>query len=245
MQNIKLTLEYDGTNYSGWQIQKNTDYTIQQKLQEALAKINKKPVKVQGASRTDAGVHAVGQIANCILDVAIPVERVPAALNRLLPDDIVCKKAEKVGLSFHARYDSGSKKYRYRIYNQKLPSVFVRNYVYHYIYDIDLSLLQQACEYFIGTYDFTSFQASGCASKNPVKTIELIEIYQKKSEIWLEIKGNGFLYNMVRIIVGTLIELSMGKIKLNEIKEIILAKDRKRAGFTAPAQGLTLLEVYY
>ena len=245
MQNIKLTLEYDGTNYSGWQIQKNTVYTIQEKLQEALAKINKKPVKVQGASRTDAGVHATGQVANCILDVAIPIERVPVALNRLLPDDIVCKKAEKVGMDFHSRYDSSAKKYRYRIFNKKLPSVFVRNYVYHYIYDINLSLMKQACEYFIGTHDFTSFQASGCAAKNTIKTIESMDIYQRKPEIWLEIKGDGFLYNMVRIIVGTLIELSMGKIQLSDIKNIITARDRSQAGFTAPSQGLTLLEVYY
>ncbi len=245
MQNIKLTLEYDGTNYSGWQIQKNTEFTVQGKLQKAFKKINKKPVKVQGASRTDAGVHAMGQVANCILDVVIPIERVPAAVNRLLPNDIICKKAEEVRLDFHARYDSCAKKYRYRIYNQKLPSVFVRNYVYYYMHDIDISLLERACKYFIGTHDFTSFQASGCAAKNTVKTIESIEVIEKDREIWLEIKGDGFLYNMVRIIMGTLIELSMGKIEIADIKKIISSKNRSKAGFTAPAQGLSLLEVYY
>ena len=245
MQNIKLTLEYDGTNYSGWQIQKNTEYTIQGKLQKAFEKINKKPVKVQGASRTDAGVHAMGQVANCILDVDIPIERVPAALNRLLSNDIICKKAETVKMDFHARYDSRGKKYRYRIYNQKLPSVFVRNYSYYYRQEIDLAILKKASQYFVGTQDFASFQASGCAAKNTVKTLESIEVIQKDREIWVEIQGDGFLYNMVRIIIGTLIELSMGKIQITDIKKIISAKDRSKAGFTAPAQGLSLLEVYY
>jgi len=245
MQNIKLIIEYDGTNYSGWQIQNNTEYTVQEKLQKAFTKINKKPVKVQGASRTDAGVHAMGQVANCILDVVIPIERVPAAVNRLLPNDIICKKAERVKMDFHARYDSRGKKYRYRIYNQKLPSVFVRNYSYYYRHKIDLAILKKACQYFVGTHDFTSFQASGCAAKNTVKTIESIEVIKKNSEIWLEIKGDGFLYNMVRIIMGTLIELSMGKIKITDINKIISANNRSNAGFTAPAQGLSLLEVYY
>ncbi|MFP4661199.1 MAG: tRNA pseudouridine(38-40) synthase TruA [Halanaerobiales bacterium] len=245
MQNIKLTLEYDGTNYSGWQIQKNTPHTIQQRLQEALSRINKKPVKVQGASRTDAGVHAIGQTANCILEVDIPAERIPAALNRLLPSDIICRQAEYVSMNFHARYDNQGKKYRYRILNQKLPSVFLRNYVYHYIYDIDLDLLKEASQFFVGTHDYTSFQASGCAAKNPVKTIQDIKIINKNPEIWFEIKGDGFLYNMVRIIIGTLIELSMGKISLSDIEKILQARDRDMAGFTAPAEGLILLEVYY
>ncbi len=245
MQNIKLTIEYDGTNYSGWQIQKNTEFTVQEKLQKAFKKINKKPVKVQGASRTDAGVHAMGQAANCILDVVIPIERIPAAVNRLLPKDIICKKAERVKMDFHARYDSIGKKYRYRIYNQKLPSVFVRNYSYYYRQDIDLALLKKACQYFVGTQDFASFQASGCAAKNTVKTLKSMEVIQKDREIWFEIQGDGFLYNMVRIIIGTLIELSMGKIQITDIKKIISAKDRSKAGFTAPAQGLSLLEVYY
>ncbi|MEJ6949550.1 tRNA pseudouridine(38-40) synthase TruA [Natronospora cellulosivora (SeqCode)] len=245
MQNIKITLEYDGSKYSGWQIQKNTSMTIQEKVEIALKKVNKKDLKLMGASRTDAGVHALGQVANCLFDVAIPPERVPVALNRYLPADIICKKAEKVSIDFHARYDSKGKKYLYRIYNNRIPSVFIRNYAYHYIHELDISLMQKASKAFLGEHDFSSFQSAGCAAKNPVKTIETFDIYTKGKEFFFEIKGSGFLYNMIRIMVGTLIEVSEGKIKLEDMGKIIEGKDRNLAGFTAPAKGLTLLEVYY
>lgn len=245
MQNVKMTLEYDGSNYSGWQIQKNTSMTIQQKLQNALKKINKKEIKVIGASRTDAGVHAKGQVANTTFTVAIPVQRVPAAVNRFLPPDIVCKKAEKVSLDFHARYDSIGKKYRYRVYNNRITSVFIRDYSYHYIHDLNIPLMRKASKNFLGQHDFSSFQSAGCGAKNTIKTIEEFEIYKSGEEIYFEIKGSGFLYNMIRIMVGTLIQVSEGKIRLEDINEIIKAKDRNLAGFTAPAKGLTLLEVYY
>ena len=245
MQNMKMIIEYDGSNYSGWQVQKNTPMTIQGKLETALKKINKKEIRVHGAGRTDAGVHALGQVANCTLLVDIPSQRFPAAINRLLPGDIVCQKAEKVDIDFHSRYDSKGKKYRYRIYNNKLPSVFIRNYAYHYIHKLNLILIKEALEQFVGTHDFSSFQSAACTNQNTIKTIESIEISQKDEEIWIDIKGNGFLYNMIRIIVGTLIELSEGKIQLEELKDIFDAKDRHQAGFTAPANGLTLLEVYY
>ncbi|MFW5972047.1 MAG: tRNA pseudouridine(38-40) synthase TruA [Bacillota bacterium] len=245
MRNIKLTIEYDGTRYSGWQIQKNTLLTIQQKLQDALTVINKRPVKVQGASRTDAGVHAEGQVANIYLDVPIPIDRIPMALNRKLPGDIICKFAENVDDDFHARYDTVAKKYRYRIYNSKLPSVFVRNYVYHYIYNIDIKAVKEASRYFLGRHDFSSFQSSGSYAENTVKTINSLEVIKKGKELWIEIEGSGFLYNMVRIIVGTILEVSMGKIKISDIEDIIKSCDREQAGYTVPASGLTLLEVYY
>ncbi|MDI3546799.1 MAG: tRNA pseudouridine38-40 synthase [Halanaerobiales bacterium] len=245
MRNIKITLEYDGTNYSGWQIQKNTEQTIQQILQDALSEINKSPVKVTGASRTDAGVHALGQVANFKLDVPIPLARIPMALNSLLPEDIVCKEAREVDLDFHARYDARGKKYRYRILNQAKPSVFIRNYVYHYSYPLDLNLMREAASYLIGTHDFNSFQASGSSIRNTVRTIEKLEVIDRAPEVWIEVKGDGFLYNMVRIIAGTLIEVASGKILPDRVKDILAARDRTRAGFTAPARGLILLKVYY
>lgn len=245
MRNIKITIEYDGTNYHGWQRQKNTSETVQEKLEEALTTINKKPVDVQGASRTDAGVHAMGQAANFFIDVSIPVERIPPALNRLLPEDIRCVKAEAVPVDFHARHDAQGKKYLYRIYNQGIPSVFIRNYVYYFKKKLDPVIMQQAARSLEGTHDFTSFRAADCTAKTTVRTIQSIEVIDKSPEIWVEVKGDGFLYNMVRIIIGTLIEVSLGKIRVKEVAEILAAKDRRLAGFTAPARGLTLVEVYY
>lgn len=245
MQNIKIILEYDGTNYSGWQIQKNTPMTIQQKLEDALEEINKAPVRVVGSGRTDAGVHALAQVANFELNVPVPVEKIPVALNRLLPSDIVCKEAVKVDSSFHSRYDTIGKKYRYRILNRRLPSVFIRNYVYHYIHKLDIESMKEAAGYFKGTHDFSSFQTKGCGANNTVKTIYDFGIIDRFPEIWIEVKGDGFLYNMVRIITGTLIEVATGKKKIDEIENIITAREREQAGFTAPAKGLTLVEVYY
>ncbi|MTI60546.1 MAG: tRNA pseudouridine(38-40) synthase TruA [Firmicutes bacterium] len=244
-RNIKITLEYDGTNYSGWQKQKNTTKTIQGVLEKSLSKINKEPVGLTGAGRTDAGVHALGQVANFFINVNIPTDRIPRALNRLIPDDISCKTAEEVEPEFHARYDAKGKKYRYRIYNQRRASVFNRNYVYHYIHSLDYQLMLEAARYFEGTHDFVSFQSAGSSMQDTVRTIELLKVINKETEIWVEIIGNGFLYNMVRIIVGTLIEIGTGKIPYNKIKEIIESGKREKAGFTAPAQGLTLLEVFY
>lgn len=245
MRNIKVTVEYDGTDYHGWQRQKNTSETVQEKLEEALTIINKKTVEVQGASRTDAGVHAAGQVANFFIDVSIPTEKIPVALNRLLPPDIRCKKAELVAEDFHARHDAVGKKYLYRIYNQGIPSVFIRNYVYYLKKKLDPVVMQKAAKYLEGTHDFTSFRAADCTAKTTVRTIHSIEVIDKNPELWVEVKGDGFLYNMVRIIIGTLIEVSLGKIKPEELADILASRDRRLAGFTAPAQGLTLMEVYY
>ncbi|MFW6034953.1 MAG: tRNA pseudouridine(38-40) synthase TruA [Halothermotrichaceae bacterium] len=245
MRNIKIILEYDGAGYSGWQIQKNTSQTIQQKVQDVLTSINKTQVKVIGAGRTDKGVHAYGQTANFNLDVPIPVARIPRALNRLLPEDIVCRSAEEVEEDFHARYDAKGKKYRYYILNRKCPSAFKRNYVYHFIHRLDFPKIKKAAKFFEGTHDFNAFQSSGSSVTDTVRTIKSIELQQINQELIIEIVGNGFLYNMVRIIVGTLIEVGMGKIKLADVATIISEGNRKNAGFTVPAAGLFLVEVYY
>ncbi|MGM0549190.1 MAG: tRNA pseudouridine(38-40) synthase TruA [Bacillota bacterium] len=245
-KNYKIIVEYDGSNYSGWQRQKNTEQTIQQKIEEALTKINKSQVKIDGAGRTDAGVHAAGQSANFFLDIEIPPTKIPIALNTELPDDIICKKAIKVNQNFHARYDARGKKYRYRILNSNFNSVFVRNFVYNVYKKLDLKMMQKAAKIFEGSHDFASFCAAGSSVESTVRTIRSIDIYAvDDSEIWLDIVGNGFLYNMVRILAGTFIETGMGKKTLSELEVILQSCNRKNAGFTAPAQGLTLMEVFY
>ncbi len=245
MRNIKITVEYDGTKYSGWQIQKNTGETIQQKIEQVLTEINQAKVSVCGASRTDAGVHALGQTANFLLNSSIPTANIPQAMNRLLPNDIICKEARDVGLTFHARHDAKGKKYRYRILNQRYRSVFKRDYAYYLKYPLNVTAMQQAGRYLEGTHDFSAFAASGSSIKDPVRTISSLEIKRRDGEIWLDIIGNGFLYKMVRIITGTLIELGSGQLTVAEIREIIANKERNQAGFTAPAHALTLMEVYY
>jgi tRNA pseudouridine38-40 synthase len=245
MNNIKITLEYDGTNYQGWQYQKHTKKTIQQVLEDRLTKLNKSKVKVYGAGRTDSGVHALGQTANFHLEAPVPIERLPIALNSMLPDDIVCKKAENVSDDFHARYYAQGKKYRYRILNKSLHSVFTRNYVYTFYQKLDLSRMKKAVKDLEGEHDFSAFKSSGSDVSSTIRTIEYINITKQDDEIWLEIIGDGFLYNMVRIIVGTLLEIGVRKIAFDDIPRIMESRNRRRAGFTAPAKGLTLDKVYY
>ena len=245
MRNIKIKVEYDGSNYQGWQYQKHTDKTIQQKLEKNLSILNKSKVQVIGAGRTDSGVHAEGQTANFFIDVPIPVKRIPIALNSMLPDDIACKEAKRVADDFHSRYDSTGKKYRYRILNKSVHSVFTRNFVYTLYQKLDLAKIESALDDFVGKHDFAAFQSAGSDIVNTVRVIEKFEMKRYNEEIWLEITGEGFLYNMVRIIVGTLIEIGVAKRPEDDVKRIIESKDRRNAGYTAPAKGLTLVEVYY
>ncbi|MFW6229828.1 MAG: tRNA pseudouridine(38-40) synthase TruA, partial [Halanaerobium sp.] len=224
----------------------NTSKTIQQKVEEALIKINQKKVSIIGSGRTDAGVHAAGQTANFFLDVDIPLAKIPIALNTELPADIICKKAEKVDKNFHSRYDARGKKYRYRILNSNFNSVFVRNFVYNVYKSLDLKLMQKAAIIFEGCHDFAAFCAAGSSVKSTVREIYSLDIYAAdNNEIWIDVVGNGFLYNMIRILAGTLIETGLGKRTLSELKYILQSCDRNNAGFTAPAQGLTLMEVFY
>lgn len=251
MTNFKITLEYDGTNYHGWQRQKNTDQTIQQKVEDALSLLNKSKVTVYGAGRTDSGVHARGQVASFKLNIPLPAERLPAALNSELPSDIICHQAKEVESSFHARYDAQGKKYCYRLANNRYPSVFNRRYVYNIYRELDIEKMKQNLADFKGSHDFSAFEASGSEIDNSVREIREITFEKvsplspaKGPEYRLLVRGDGFLYNMVRIIAGTLIEVGLGKLE-TRYSEIIASKDRRRAGFTAPARGLTLLEVYY
>ncbi|MFW6377787.1 MAG: tRNA pseudouridine(38-40) synthase TruA [Bacillota bacterium] len=246
MGNVKVIVSYDGSNYSGWQRQKNTSETIQEKLENVVNQFHKDKSIVYGASRTDAGVHAKGQVFNFDLKVDIPLNRLPQAFNSELPNDIVCLNAEYVSDEFHSRYDAEAKKYIYRIDNNLFRDVFMRKYAYHIYMDLDLDSMLKSVKYLLGEHDFSAFRAKGCRSKNPIKKIYKADFYEEANKIYaLEIIGTGFLYNMMRIIAGTVIEIGKRKRSYKDMKEILCSKNRSNAGFTAPAKGLTLEKIYY
>jgi tRNA pseudouridine38-40 synthase len=244
MRNIKLTIEYDGSGYCGWQIQPKRT-SIQKVLETTLKQIVNEPIKLYTAGRTDAGVHALGQIANLKTSSSIPLNNLVAAVNTLLPHDIVVKNAEEVRDSFHARRDAKSRIYQYRILNRKIPSAFHNRYSYFYPYPLNLTRMRNAAKYFIGTHDFTAFNASPNLVKSSIRTIYKLSITKKKDCILITIQANAFLHNMVRIIVGTLIDVGRGKIEPKQIKEIIESNQRQKAGMTVPPQGLFLIKVIF
>jgi len=244
MRNLKCTVSYDGTNYHGFQRQDNA-LAVQEVIERALESLVKKEIKIIAASRTDSGVHAKGQVFNFKLESSIPTAKFPIALNTKLPDDVVILDACEVFNDFHARYHTSDKIYEYQIYNSKFPSPFYRNYAYHIYNQLDLDLMKKGAEYLVGKHDFSSFRSSGCNAKKPVRRIFSINIDKEDKLIKLSIHGNGFLYNMVRIIVGTLVKVALGRIKPEAIQDILLAKDRSKAGPTAPAQGLILKKINY
>ena len=242
--NILLTISYDGTNYHGWQRQKDF-ITVQGKLEEGLTNLFKKYITVRGASRTDSGVHALGQRANFYIDTTILVKNMPYAINNFLPNDIVVTDAKLVEENFHPQFDTKNKTYRYQIYNNKFPNPMNINYSWFLKNDINIDLIREGSKYILGEHDFSCFCASGSYSTTNIRTVNFIDIKEEDNYINFYINGNGFLYNMVRIIVGTLYYVGINKIEPKKIKEIILSKDRTQAGKTAPACGLTLMEVNY
>jgi tRNA pseudouridine38-40 synthase len=244
MKNIKLIIEYEGTNYHGWQSQINA-LTVQDIIKAAITKLTDETCNLIGSSRTDVGVHAFGQVANFITESSIPGVKFSYALNSFLPKDIVIKKSEEVELDFHSRYWALGKKYKYLILNASHPSALLRNYGYHAKSVLNFEDMQQAAGYFLGRHDFSAFKSTGSDVKSNERTITGVSLEKKDELIEFQISGDGFLYNMVRIIVGTLIEVGQGKLKGSDIPGIIQSKDRKRAGKTAPAHGLYLVEVYY
>lgn len=244
MRNIKLTIEYDGTNYSGWQRQKN-GISIEGTIEDAIKKVINEDIKIIGSSRTDAGVHARGQVANFFTETKIPIDKIPYAINSKLPCDIVILDAEDVPDDFHSRYSCTGKRYSYTILNRKIPSAILRNYTAHCSYKLDFELMKKAEKFFIGTHDFSAFRSTGSSVKTSIRTVSYLNLEKKGDIIRFEIEADGFLYNMVRIIAGTLIEVGMEKIDPYDIPAIIESKDRSRAGKTAPASGLCLEKVYY
>lgn len=246
MRNIKLTIEYDGTNYNGWQIQKNAP-SIQEEIQKAIFQITKEKVTLIGSGRTDAGAHAKGQVANFITKSIIPEDKFVNALNSQLKGDIVIKHSEEKPIEFHSRYDAKSKIYSYTIHKGPVPPAITRQYVYHYRYGNLLCKedLEKAAKNFIGTFDFKGFMSTGSSVKSTIRTIYDINIVEGEEVLKIFYHGSGFLYNMVRIITGTILNVGIGKIDLESIPTIIKSRERERAGQTVPAHGLCLEKVYY
>lgn len=244
MKRIKLTIAYDGTNYCGWQIQPN-GITVEEVLNKALQKLTGEPIQVIGASRTDSGVHALGNVAVFDSETTIPPERIMMALNQRLPEDIVITRSEEVAPDFHPRYCDCTKTYEYHIINTRIPEPTKRLTNYFVSYELNLDHMREAASYLIGEHDFVSFCNVRTDVENTVRTITALDILQNGNEITIRITGNGFLYNMVRIIVGTLIRVGRGFYGPEKVKEILEAKDRKAAGVTAPAHGLMLKEIQY
>ncbi len=244
MHNIKLTLQYDGTAYHGWQTQENA-VTVQATVENVIKKLTGTKPQLVGCGRTDTGVHAKKYICNFKSETSIPCDKLPYALNSQLPGNIVCTHAEYADRNFDSRKSAKGKTYTYLIANSQYRNVFYTTRAWHYRYKLDIEEMRKAARHFLGTHDFIGFAASGFTVKTTVRTITDIKIDSDGDIISISVTGNGFLYNMVRIIAGTLVFAGNGKIKPEDIPDIIASKERKRAGITAPACGLYLTEVFY
>ena len=244
MRNIKLTIEYDGKEFNGWQKQPNK-LNIQGEIERAIENITGEKVDLIASGRTDAGVHALGQVANFKTNSNISIDKIPIAINSQVKKSIRIQKAEEVDEKFHSRYNCKKKTYRYIIDNSKYGSAIYRNISYHIPIKLNVEEMKKAVKYFEGEHDFKSFKSSGTSSKSSVRTIYKADIITEGDTIAIDLTGNGFLYNMVRIIAGTLVDVGLGKIKADDIQSIIEAKDRTEAGKTLPPHGLMLLHVDY
>lgn len=247
MRNLKLEIEYDGTNYCGWQVQNcaKSKPSIQQTIESALQKILQEKIKLIGSGRTDAGVHALAQVANFRTKNTITVEKLKGALNGNLPQDISIHRITEVAADFNSRFSAKSKIYRYTILNRPHSSPLLRNRVYFVKYPLDLKLMRSEAKALLGRKNFKSFQSTSAKEKNPVRRIKSIKIAGEKGLVHIEIEADSFVYNMVRNIVGTLVDIGRGKFKKGELKRILLARNRRAAGPNAPAQGLVLVKVKY
>lgn len=248
MRTLKLTIAYDGTRYGGWQVQPNAN-TIQAELERAIYQIVGEEVRTTASGRTDAGVHALGQVVSCQTTSSLSASRLVIAVNSKLPDDIRVLQVEEAIESFHAIRNATRKRYRYRIWNANIMDVFQRQYLWHIPIPLDTAEMKRALEFFRGEHDFMSFQSSGSPRKTTVRNmIDVgfdVRTVMGGQEISIELEANGFLYNMVRNIVGTLVWIGRGNESAAWIPSLIEAKNRREAGMTAPAKGLTLVQVWY
>ncbi len=244
MRHIKLVIGYDGTDFHGFQRQKGLR-TVQEELERTLTTLLGHPVSVKAAGRTDTGVHAEGQVVSFWTSCPIPVERLPLALNSLLPADIVAKKATQVSPNFHPRFDATSRVYRYLIDNRPVPSVLLRRYAWHIVEPLDVEAMKRAAQFLIGVHDFASFHASGSDLGSTVREMKRITVVKRDGVIAITMEANAFLYHMARIIVGTLVEIGLGRRKPEDMEAILEARDRTVAGKTAPPHGLCLMQVKY
>ncbi len=239
-----MVVAYDGTNYCGWQVQPN-GITIEEVLNRSLSNLLGEKIEVMGASRTDSGVHSLGNVAVFDTNTRMPADKIAFALNQRLPEDIVVQGSCEVPSDWHPRYQESTKTYEYRILNRtfRMPTRRLDTYFYHY--PLDVEQMSEAASYLVGTHDFASFCAANAQVKSTVRTIYSCTAQKENDIITIRVTGNGFLYNMVRIIAGTLIEVGAGKCRPEEIKDILAAENRDAAGPTAPAQGLTMMGIEY
>lgn len=244
MKNLLVTVKYDGSAYHGWQVQKNA-LTVQQVFQDAVQKVFKKRLDVKGCSRTDSGVHANMYCLSFMTDMDISDRGVVMALNTHLPDDIAVVSCRQVAEDFHPRYSCKSKEYVYKLYNGEIRNPFYSKYAYHYRYNIDAEYLNREAQAFVGTYDYSGFCSAGSDVEDTVRTVYSFSVWREGDMVYFKVEADGFLYNMVRIMVGTLLFIAQGKIGEGELLDVIKSKDRKRAGKTAPPQGLYLNKVNY
>lgn len=245
MRNIRLKIIYDGTRYQGWQRQKATGNTIQGKIEDVLSKMTGEEVEINGSGRTDAGVHARGQVANFKTDCDLSVEDMHAYLNEYLPLDIGITEVKEVSPRFHSRLNVTGKRYIYRVWNSENHNVFERKFMYPFVGELDFDAMKEAAEILKGTHDFQSFCGKKVKKKSTVRTIRILEIKRIGEEVRFTFEGDGFLFHMVRILVGTLLEIGTGEMKVEDLPGILECKVRAEAGRTAPACGLILDRVYY
>lgn len=241
---VKMIIEYDGKDFFGWQRQSKSR-SVQGEIEKVLSKIFKRAIEIDGAGRTDAGVHAYGQTASFTTYVPMPLENLKRAINNFLEDDIYIKDLSFVAEDFHARYSATGKTYVYRIFNTLNRSVFDASYSYHYPYDLNVDLMKEAASYLIGEHDFTSFMAAGSSAQNPIRTIYNIDISKDNNLIEITYTGNGFLYKMIRLLTAFLLEVGQGRICPEITLEILKNPTREYTSKVAPANGLYLKEVYY
>lgn len=244
MKRVRMVISYDGTAYCGWQIQ-NNGITVEEIINRELSSLLGENIAVIGASRTDSGVHAIGNVAVFDTETKIPSEKISFALNQRLPDDIRIQKSEEVEEDFHPRYCDSTKTYEYKILNRKFPDPLNRLYT-HFVYmPLNVEKMKEAAAYLVGEHDFASFCSAGSQVKTTIRTVYTLDVSKAEDIIKIRISGNGFLYNMVRIIVGTLLKVGLGVYPPEYVKEILEAKDRYMAGPKAPARGLTLVGIEY
>lgn len=249
MKNYKLTLAYDGSRYKGWQRLGAGELTIQDTLEDAMSNMFSCLVRIQGSGRTDAGVHARGQVANVKVQLQkagkLPVREFQVKLNQILPEDIRVLNVEEVQADFHARYSAVSKTYSFYVDTKEKPNVFGRKYYYHFPWKLDLGKMRRAAKYLEGTHDFTAFTDDKAEEKDKVRSIQFVSIEEKNGLVHFQYQGNGFLQHMVRIMTGTLLEIGRGNKRPEEIVKILESKERANAGFLVPAKGLFLDKVEY
>lgn len=244
MRNIKMILEYDGTQFSGWQVQPSVR-TVQGEIEKTLALLTGEVIRIDGSGRTDAGVHALGQVATFKTATRIPNQNLMRVLNHNLPEDITVKHLEEVAMDYHARYNACGKHYQYRIYNAPLRRSLLRNYNWHVKTPLNIDAMLKAIPHLVGEKDFRCFMAMGSTAKTTVRNVYEIDAYHKDEFLVIDFKGNGFLYNMVRNMTRLLVDIGHGKESLENIPAILASGDRSRIKKTAPACGLYLVEVYY